>query len=101
MRRLRNATNGPSGVVADSPHHSGTLQDDHPGAGKSDQHSITGLRARFRFHESFVALIRDPNTRRAYVRAVADFLAGSGDNQVPSLAAVQPLHVAARIPRPA
>ena len=50
---------------------------------------------RFRFLEFFVARIRNPNTRRAYGRAVADFLAWCEDNQVPSLMAVQPLHVAA------
>jgi hypothetical protein len=66
-------TDGPSGVVAAPPNHPGTLQDDHPGGGKSDQQSIIGLRARFRFHEFFIARIRNPNTRRAYGLAVADF----------------------------
>ena len=51
-----------------------------------------------RFLEFFAARIRNPHTRRAYGRAVAEFLAWCGDpNQVPSLAAVQPLHVAAWI----
>ncbi len=45
----------------------------------------------------FAARIRHPNTRRAYGRAVADFVAWCEDNQVASLAAVQPLHVAAWI----
>ena len=59
--------------------------------------AAAGPRARFRFLEFFVARIRNPNTRRAYGWAVADFLAWCEDNQVPSLAAVQPLHVAAWI----
>jgi site-specific recombinase XerD len=57
--------------------------------------AAAGPRARFRFLEFFVARIRNPNTRRAYGRAIADFLAWCQDNRVPSLAAVQPLHVAA------
>jgi len=57
--------------------------------------AAAGPRARFRFLEFFVTRIRNPNTRRAYGRAVADFLAWCQDNRVPSLAAVQPFHVAA------
>jgi site-specific recombinase XerD len=57
--------------------------------------TAAGPRARFRCLEFFVARTRNPNTRRAYGRAVADFLAWCEDNQVLSLAAVQPLHVAA------
>ena len=41
------------------------------------------------------SLIRNPHTRRAYGRAVADFLAWCDDHGVRSVAAVQPLHVAA------
>ncbi|MGH9344639.1 MAG: tyrosine-type recombinase/integrase [Terriglobia bacterium] len=59
--------------------------------------TAAGDRARLRFLEFFAARIRNPNTRRAYGRAVAEFLAWCEDNQVPSLAAVQPLHVAAWI----
>jgi site-specific recombinase XerD len=47
--------------------------------------------------EFFAANIRNPNTRRAYGRAVAEFLAWCDDNRVPSVSAVQPLHVAAWI----
>jgi site-specific recombinase XerD len=48
-----------------------------------------------RFLEFFAAQIRNPNTRRAYGRAVADFTAWCEDHGVPSIVAVQPLHVAA------
>jgi site-specific recombinase XerD len=50
-----------------------------------------------RFLEFFAAAIRNPHTRRAYARAVADFLAWCEDHGVLSVAAVQPLHVAAWI----
>jgi site-specific recombinase XerD len=44
--------------------------------------------------EFFAANIRNPHTRRAYGRAVADFLAWCDQHGLPSIAAVQPLHVA-------
>ena len=54
-----------------------------------------GDRATVRFVEFFAANIRNPHTRRAYSRAVADFLAWcAADAGVPSIGAVQPLHVA-------
>src|SRR6202162_3083857 len=56
-----------------------------------------GERARIRFLEFFAANIRNPHTRRAYGRAVADFLGWCEDNQVPAITAVQPLHIAAWI----
>ncbi len=58
--------------------------------------SITaaGERASIRFLEFFASTIRNPHTRRAYARAVADFLAWCQDHGVPSITAVQPLHVA-------
>jgi site-specific recombinase XerD len=59
--------------------------------------AAAGNRARSRFLEFFAARIRNSHTRRAYGRAVADFLAWCEDNQVASIAAVQPLHVAAWI----
>jgi site-specific recombinase XerD len=59
--------------------------------------AAAGERASRRFLEFFAANIRNPHTRRAYGRAVADFLAWCDDNQVPSVTAVQPLHVAAWI----
>jgi hypothetical protein len=54
-----------------------------------------GERAVRRFLEFFAANIRNSHTRRAYGRAVAEFLAWGDDQRVPSVAAVQPLHVAA------
>jgi site-specific recombinase XerD len=57
--------------------------------------TAAGDRACVRFLEFFAANIRNPHTRRAYGRAVADFLTWCEDNRVPSVAAVQPLHVAA------
>ena len=59
--------------------------------------ATAGDRASFRFLEFFAANIRNPHTRRAYSRAVVDFLRWCDDNGVPSITAVQPLHVAAWI----
>ena len=59
--------------------------------------TVAGDKARMRFLEFFAAQIRNPHTRRAYGRAVTDFLASCEDNGVSSIAAVQPLHVAAWI----
>ena len=59
--------------------------------------AAAGDRASIRFLEFFASTIRNPHTRRAYGRAVADFLAWCEDHGVPSIAAVQPLHVAAWI----
>lgn len=60
--------------------------------------AAAGDRAQRRFLEFFAANIRNPNTRRAYVRAVGEFLewceVAAG---VPSLIDVAPLHVAAWI----
>ena len=53
-----------------------------------------GEGASVRFLEFFAANIRNPHTRRAYSRAVADFLTWCDERGVPSIAAVQPLHVA-------
>jgi site-specific recombinase XerD len=47
-----------------------------------------------RFLEFFVATIRNPHTRRAYNRAVREFLSWCEGKGVASLAAIQPLHVA-------
>jgi len=57
--------------------------------------AASGERAGIRFLEFFAAAIRNPHTRRAYGRAVADFLAWCEDRGVRSLTAVHPLHVAA------
>ena len=50
---------------------------------------------RLRFLEFFAVTIRNPHTRRAYMRAAGDFLAWCEARGVASLEAVQPLHVAA------
>ena len=56
--------------------------------------SHSGERAGVRFLEFFSANIRNPNTRRAYARAVDEFLTWCQTVDVPDLAAVAPLHVA-------
>ena len=56
--------------------------------------TAAGERAGLRFLEFFAVTIRNPHTRRAYSRAVGEFLAWCSDAGVPSIAAVQPLHVA-------
>ena len=56
-----------------------------------------GDRAQLRFLEFFTSNIRNPNTRRAYGRAVADFLQWCQEVGVGSITQVQPLHVAAWI----
>lgn len=59
--------------------------------------AVTGERASIRFLEFFASNIRNANTRRAYARAVGDFLAWCEAHGVASIAAVQPLHVAAYV----
>src|SRR5215210_3053573 len=54
-----------------------------------------GDRAAYRFLEFFTAQIRNPHTRRAYVRAVGAFCAWLEPHGVPSIAAVGSIHVAA------
>jgi len=56
-----------------------------------------GERAGVRFLEFFASNIRNPHTRRAYAHAVGEFLSWCTDAGVPSITAVQPLHVAAWI----
>jgi site-specific recombinase XerD len=56
---------------------------------------VAGDQAGLRFLEFFAATIRNPHTRRAYGRAVGEFLSWCEAAGVPSLAAVRPLHVAA------
>src|ERR1700680_3855537 len=56
--------------------------------------AAAGERAAMRFLEFFAANIRNPHTRRAYYRAAEEFLAWCGSVGVPSIAAVQPVHVA-------
>lgn len=63
--------------------------------------SVPGLfagqteRQAIRVAEFFAAQIRNPNTRRAYLRATSDFSAFCEANSLISLDQVQPLHVAA------
>src|SRR5882724_4009158 len=59
--------------------------------------AAAGERASMRFLEFFAANIRNPHTRRAYYRAAEEFLAWCASIEVPSIAAVQPVHVAAWI----
>jgi integrase/recombinase XerC len=53
-----------------------------------------GERADMRFLEFFAANIRNPHTRSAYYRAAEEFLAWCAAGGVPSIGAVQPVHVA-------
>jgi len=59
--------------------------------------AVSGDRAGSRFLEFFAANIRNPHTRRAYGRAVGEFLAWCESVGVTSLPDVQPLHVASWI----
>ena len=59
--------------------------------------AAAGERAGTRFLEFFASTIRNPHTRRPYARAVTDFLAWCEKHAVPSIAAVQPLHLVAWI----
>jgi len=56
-----------------------------------------GDRAQLRFLEFFAVTIRNPNTRRAYARAVESFLTWCEGRGVATLSGVQPLHVGAYI----
>ncbi len=56
-----------------------------------------GPRAQTRFFEFFMSNIRNPNTRRAYARAIGDFLAWCEEQGAASSAEVQPLHVGAYV----
>jgi site-specific recombinase XerD len=52
---------------------------------------------RLRFLEFFTANVRNPNTRKAYVRAAVDFMDWCAARGITALPAVQPVHVAAWI----
>ncbi|RSV43831.1 integrase [Sphingomonas sp. ABOLE] len=54
-------------------------------------------RAQLRFLEFFAANIRNSNTRRAYAGGIGEFLGWCAHRGLASIAAVQPLHVAAYI----
>ena len=59
--------------------------------------AAAGDRAAYRFAEFFAGQVRNPNTRRAYGRAVGDFLAWLDRHGIASIAAVSSLHVAAYV----
>ena len=59
--------------------------------------AAAGERAAYRFLEFFTAQTRNPNTRRAYVRAVGAFCAWLDTRGLPSIAAVSSIHVAAYV----
>ena len=61
--------------------------------------TTAGERAKLRFLEFFAANIRNPHTRRAYGRAVRDFLSWCAGVGVPAIGDVQPLHAAIWIER--
>lgn len=56
--------------------------------------AAAGDHASTKFFEFFAAQIRNPNTRRAYMRAVGEFLIWCENADVVSIAHVAPLHVA-------
>ena len=56
--------------------------------------AVAGERASMRFFEFFAANIRNPHTRLAYARAAEEFLGWCASAGVPSISAVQPVHVA-------
>src|SRR3979411_2318535 len=56
--------------------------------------AAAGDRAVLRFLEFFAANIRNPHTRRAYYRAAEEFLTWCAEAGLPSIVAVQPVHVA-------
>jgi site-specific recombinase XerC len=56
--------------------------------------AAAGARASMRFLEFFAANIRNAHTRRAYARAADEFLAWCASAGVPSIGAVEPVHVA-------
>ena len=59
--------------------------------------AAAGDRAAYRFLEFFTAQIRNPNTRRAYVKAVGEFCAWLESRRLASIAAVSSIHIAAYI----
>src|SRR5947199_367732 len=63
-------------------------------AGMAGDDLAAGERASMRFLKFFAANIRNPHTRRVYARAAEEFLAWCASAGVPSIGAVQPVHVA-------
>jgi site-specific recombinase XerC len=64
-------------------------------AGTGSLIAWSGARAEARFRDFFAVHIRNPNTRAAYARAAADFCDFAARAGIGSLAAVEPVHVAA------
>ena len=56
--------------------------------------TATGERAATRFIDFFTSNIRNAKTRKAYAKAVGEFLAFCKQNGLPSLETMQPVHVA-------
>lgn len=56
--------------------------------------AAAGEQAAYRFLEFFTAQLRNPHTRRSYVKAVGDFCGWLQENGIPSIAAVNSFHVA-------
>jgi len=52
-----------------------------------------GERASYRFFEFFTANIRNPHTRRAYGRSIAEFIAWCERHGPAAIISVEPLHV--------
>lgn len=59
--------------------------------------AAAGDRAAYRFLEFFTAQIRNPHTRRAYTRAVSEFCRWLDDRGIPSIMAVNSVHIAAYV----
>lgn len=59
--------------------------------------SCGDLKTQARFVEFFTANIRNPHTRRAYMRAAVDFMEWCQERGISALPSVQPVHVAAWI----
>lgn len=56
--------------------------------------AAAGEKAQLRFLEFYAVAIRNPNTRRAYIRAAVDFLHWCEPHGLQSIRDIQPLHVA-------
>jgi site-specific recombinase XerD len=59
--------------------------------------TAAGEKAAVRFVDFFTSNIRNPNTRKAYAKAVGEFLAFCQQNGIPNLEAIRPVHVAAYV----
>jgi site-specific recombinase XerD len=59
--------------------------------------AATGEKAAIRFIDFFTSNIRNPNTRKAYAKAVGEFLAFCQQTGIASLETIRPVHVAAYV----